>query len=331
MAISSSLASGFMEKHQAVLVRTAKIFGSAPREVGSFMLVAKNEVLGTIGGGQLEYIAIDKARQMLREKEKQPPKELQHEAIELDIPLGPEIGQCCGGRVVLSLQPVEKTIEQELLAELDLFKANLPQIYIMGAGHVGRALALALVPLPLKIIVIDVRKAELSLLPEHIDTRLCAIPEAEVRAAPPRSCFVIMTHDHGMDFMIAHEALARPDALYVGMIGSKSKRATFTSWLGKIGEDLGQAKNLICPIGGEKLDDKRPEIIAALVVAEILVHTGGPLTKTTNSSRQEKTKTSVVKASVVKTGGKKLLDADGVAKDGIKATAIISSPSVRGG
>ena len=102
-----------------------------------------------------------------------------------------------------------------------------------------------------------------------------ALPEAVVRKAPPGSSFVILTHDHALDFLIAAEALRRADAPYVGMVGSRSKRARFASWHRSSGGDPAGIARLVLPIGGTAfpggLGDKRPEVIAALAAAEILV------------------------------------------------------------
>jgi xanthine dehydrogenase accessory factor len=104
------------------------------------------------------------------------------------------------------------------------------------------------------------------------------MPEAIVRAAPIGSAFVILTHDHALDFLIGHEALKRFDSPYVGMVGSKSKRAKFRSWYLGEGGDPVAFDRLVLPIGGAAypagLGDKRPEVIAALAAAEIMVHIG---------------------------------------------------------
>ena len=84
------------------------------------------------------------------------------------------------------------------------------------------------------------------------------------------SSFVILTHDHALDFLIAAEALKRPDAAYVGMIGSKTKRATFKSWLLREIGNPDLFENLVCPIGGTAIKDTRPTVIAALATAEIM-------------------------------------------------------------
>lgn len=248
----------------AVLVDLSETRGSTPRETGAFMLVSAADTLGTIGGGQLEFMAIDAARRLLRDAAA---------PSRLDVPLGPEIGQCCGGRVAVELRRIGQTERNEIERRLDLAKRQAVSVYIMGAGHVGRALAVALSPLPVKPVLVDSRADTLRDLPQEVTTRLTALPEAEVRAAQPGSAFVILTHEHALDFLIAREALERRDASYVGMIGSKTKLASFRSWLRaeRVPDTL--ANGLICPIGGERLADKRPEVIAALAAAEILVQT----------------------------------------------------------
>ncbi len=259
--------------HPLILVDCVKTAGSTPREKGAWMLVGADELLGTIGGGQLEFIAIDTARQMLRKGEAK---------REIDVPLGPDIGQCCGGKVSLSLQFVTGEIAKKIQNRLGREQSQFPHVYIMGAGHVGRALAHALALLPLTTIIVDTRADTLLDLPHNIETRFSALPESIVREAPANSAFIVLTHDHALDFMITREALLRCDASYVGMIGSKTKKAAFASWMKKQGwinkqedgEDTKVPMHMLnCPIGVEKIADKRPEVIAALVAAEILVHT----------------------------------------------------------
>ena len=269
----------FLESDPCIIVEISGAKGSCPREKGTWMLVNSSNFIGTIGGGQLEYIGIDSARQMLRSGDKN---------HELDVPLGPEIGQCCGGRVALDLTRVNADIALNLMMRLEQEIEQLPHCYIMGAGHVGRALALAMMPLPFKTIVVDTRKEELEMLPSDVEARLTAMPEAVVRSAPAKSIFVILTHDHAMDFMIALEALSQRDAAYVGMIGSSTKRARYTSWAKEQGASSRQIDTLICPIGGDKLPDKRPEVIAALVAGEILVHTGMSPKQTLDSTENKR-------------------------------------------
>jgi len=251
---------GFLARQADVVqVRVAEVRGSAPREAGAAMLVAPAAIHGTIGGGQVEYMAIDEARALLA-RGGGPGR--------MEVPLGPEIGQCCGGRVVLTLDRLDAAAAARLHAESAARAAAQPQVLICGAGHVGRALAAALLPLPVRAVLIDGRAGELALAPAGVATRLAAIPEAEVRAAAAGSAFVILTHDHALDFLLASEALARGDAAYVGMIGSASKRAAFGAWCRREGGP--DPARLVCPIGAGTPADKRPAVIAAFVAAELL-------------------------------------------------------------
>jgi len=95
-----------------------------------------------------------------------------------------------------------------------------------------------------------------------------------VRQAPRGSAYLILTHDHALDFLIASEALARSDAPYIGMIGSLTKKAKFASWFKAEGGDPQLLNRLVMPIGAAGLGDKRPQVIAALAAAEIMVHIG---------------------------------------------------------
>ena len=252
----------FLRQHcSCVLVSIADVKGSAPRGAGTFMLVSNTAIFRTIGGGQLEFMAIDRARQMLR-------------AVEVedhaDIALGPEIGQCCGGRVSLIFKSLDEKAAETLRQRVKVEDASRPHVYIFGAGHVGNALAAAFSLLPVRAILVDTRAAELAAAPIGVETRLAAVPEDEVRRAPPCSAFLVLTHDHALDFLLVKEALARGDAAYTGMIGSKTKRATFASWLKREGGGEGSLARLHCPMGSAVINDKRPEIIAALTAAEVI-------------------------------------------------------------
>ncbi|KAB2711684.1 xanthine dehydrogenase accessory protein XdhC [Brucella intermedia] len=245
----------------SVLVEVTDVKGSAPRDAGAWMLVARDMIFRTIGGGQLEYMAIDHARKILAGGRDTP----------MDVPLGPEIGQCCGGRVGLSFKRVNRGLTDELVGKVDAEIATRPHVYVFGAGHVGDALANALSFTPVRVVLVDTREAELMACDvPGVETCLSAMPEQVVRSAPPGSAFIVLTHDHALDFLIVTEALQRGDAVYVGMIGSKTKKATFKNWLKReVGSD-NLFENLVCPVGGAVVKDKRPEVIAALVAAEVL-------------------------------------------------------------
>lgn len=254
-----------------VLVTVSDVAGSTPRDTDAWMLVSRTRLFATIGGGQMEFMAIDQARRLLRSGTA---------AETLDVPLGPASGQCCGGRVGLSLTRVTEEIALRLIARNNAELAARPHVYVFGAGHVGRVLAAALVLAPLRVVLVDTREEELSACPvPGVETCLTAMPEALVRGAPPGSAFVVLTHDHALDFLIVAEALQRPDAVYVGMIGSKTKKATLRSWLAREVGEAAPFDRLVCPIGGSKLKDKRPAVIATLAAAEILAATlvGAPV------------------------------------------------------
>ena len=253
-----------LEKSDAVVrVELADLKGSVPREIGATIYVAKTAIHGTIGGGQLEYMAIDEARRMVRQGQSEQT---------VTIPLGPEIGQCCGGVVTLHFSLMDQQARFSAIARQAQEIAARPDIYIFGAGHVGRALAATLALLPVRPVLVDSRANELKLVETEVEQRCTPLPEAQVRATKAGSGFVIMTHDHALDFLLAREALLRGDAGYVGMIGSKSKRGTFAHWLKKqplCGTEI-SLENLLCPIGAGGSRDKRPAVIAAMVAAELM-------------------------------------------------------------
>jgi xanthine dehydrogenase accessory factor len=246
----------------SMLVEVTGAAGSTPRDTDAWMLVSERAIFATIGGGQLEHMAIDQARRALRSGSAAAP---------MNVPLGPEIGQCCGGRVGLSFTMLDAAMREKLIARSDQEIAMRRHVYIFGAGHVGHALATALSLAPLRVVLVDTREEELvACTVPRIETCLTALPEAVVRDAPAGSSFVVLTHDHALDFLITAEALRRPDAAYVGMIGSKTKRATFRNWLSRNLARPELFDRLTCPIGGTAVKDKRPTVIATLAAAEIL-------------------------------------------------------------
>lgn len=238
-----------------VHLRLSAVSGSAPREVGAEMLVSADKTTGTIGGGQVEYRAVARAQVMLAEGISQD---------SLTLALGPDIGQCCGGRVTVSLAVLTPEARTAMLARLDA--AQAPCVMILGAGHVGRALARVLAPLPCRVVLVDSRAAELAQAPASATHRLTPLPEAEIDQAPPGTAFVVTTHDHGLDFLLTLAALKRSDAAYVGLIGSATKRARFDRFAQEHDTD---ASSLTCPIGAAGLGDKRPEVIALMTAQEI--------------------------------------------------------------
>jgi xanthine dehydrogenase accessory factor len=244
-----------------VLAEITATKGSTPREAGTFMLVSETSFWGTIGGGNLEFAAIVRARAILAG--------LEPEGA-MTITLGPDGGQCCGGVVEVELARLDPASIEALRSRHAEQQRQNPDVFVFGAGHVGRALATALAPLPLRVVMIETRQEELENLPSAIETRLVAMPEGLIRDIRPGGAVIILTHDHALDFLIAAEALMRDDLRYVGMIGSRTKRGVFAHHLARQGLDAALMDRLILPIGGNAVRDKRPEIIAALVTAELL-------------------------------------------------------------
>ena len=252
---------------RAVVVEVVEARGSAPREAGTRMLVDTDEAAGTIGGGHLELKAIDEARAMLRGGDLTPRRR--------HYPLGPALGQCCGGAVTLTLSVLDR-------AALAAWPETPPRFHLQlyGAGHVGRAIARALVPMNVRVDWIDEREDEFPRSPypgSRMDwpsqIRLVSVDtvEAEVATAPPGAFYLVLTHRHDLDLRIAERVLRRADFGFFGLIGSKTKRRQFIRRFEERGIAASSIARMTCPIGLPGIDGKEPETIAAAVVAQLLV------------------------------------------------------------
>lgn len=220
--------------------------GSTPREAGVKMVVTAAEQFGTIGGGNLEFQAIEAARALLQT--------LGGPEIR-DYPLGPKLAQCCGGAVTVLLEP---------------FLPAGRMLYLFGAGHVGREVVRVLEGLGLRIKWIDARVQEFpAVVPPGVEKIITAAPMDELKAAAPGAFVAVMTHSHDLDYELVRAALKRGDMAYVGLIGSDTKRARFTRRLREEGVAPETVETLRCPIG---LGDtgKHPREIAISIAAELL-------------------------------------------------------------
>ena len=297
----------------AVRVVIASVRGSSPREVGATMVVERERVLGTIGGGQLEWSAIAAARALLAQSSR---------AAELhQLILGPQLSQCCGGAVELWLDRyspadvsllslaadaatrgptvlvtslaagnVQRRIELRAGARLELVRENnitilrerldepQPQVWLYGAGHVGQALARVLSTLPLQLTWIDSRP---ELLPgdvaESVHTLLAEDPVSTVAEAPVGTRFLVMTHSHPLDYALCKAVLERNEVPWIGVIGSQSKSVRFRSRLLREGMSRERVDRLICPIGIDGIDSKLPAAIAVGVAAQLLQTLASPV------------------------------------------------------
>lgn len=261
--LSARLADWLERGKGVVLVTVAQTRGSTPREAGACLLVTPETTAGTVGGGRLEWIAADTARRMLAEGIRD---------TTLDLPLGPATGQCCGGHVVLRLERADAATLAALAERERAAAAARPTLLLFGAGHVGKAMAAAFAPLPVRLLWIDGRAGEFpEAIPPGVERVLTDHPLDQVAAAPAGAGYLVLTHSHALDFDITEAALRRGDAAYVGLIGSATKRARFERRHHARGRDAQALARLTCPIGAALTGDKRPEIIAALAVAELLV------------------------------------------------------------
>lgn len=247
----------------AVIVRIAAAEGSTPREAGATMVVTRGGSAGTIGGGQLELHCIDFARGLLAEGASASPQLL-------DIPLGPQMGQCCGGRVRVALALADAAALAALRAQEAGARAARPGVMVFGAGHTGLALARSLALLPVAVTLVDDRTGLFGDVPAGIACLRLDDPEAALAAAPAGTGFVVMTHSHALDYRLTEAALLRGDAAYVGMIGSATKRARFAASFRRRHPQSPALAALTCPIGGSDVHDKRPEVIAALTAADLV-------------------------------------------------------------
>ncbi len=247
-----------------VLVRVEATEGSVPREAGTWMAVWPDTLTGTIGGGQLEFQAVREARAWLDGGE--PIDGVRR------YPLGPSLGQCCGGVVFLRFRRIEAADVTSLRDELG---AHLKPVALFGGGHVGAALARLLVTLPFAVRWIDSREGVFpSTVPAQVETEHSEPVQSAVNDLAPGSRVLIMSFSHAedLDIVIAclHRLRLRNDLPYVGLIGSKTKWATFRHRLEARGFSPGEMARITCPIGVPGIGGKEPEVIAVAVAAQLL-------------------------------------------------------------
>lgn len=233
--------------------------GSVPREAGTRMLVWAAGQAGTIGGGNLEWRAIAKARTMFDDETRRPDDEI--------FSLGASLGQCCGGAVTLRYRMLDAASLAAWNAEV-----SVPLLQVYGAGHVGRAVVHLLGTLDVRVQWIDERESEFPLEASALNIeRVCVEPvEAEVDHAPPDAWYLVLTHRHDLDLRIVEAILRRGDFAFLGLIGSMTKRRRFTQLLRERGIDESMLGRITCPIGVIGIDGKEPAHIAIAVAAQLV-------------------------------------------------------------
>ncbi len=258
----------------AVLVSIESTQGSVPRGAGTWMAVFADGLVGTIGGGHLEFKSEALARDWLlaQQRSENPPPLPERERMAL----GPSLGQCCGGVVQLHFEAVTAADVPALHRRL---MPHFRPVALFGGGHVGHALAHVLAPLPFALTWIDSRDG---IFPEtapgyarceHSDPVQAAVPALEAGTK-----VLIMSFSHAEDLDIVAACLLRQrmrgDLPFIGLIGSKTKWATFRSRLAQRGFTAEEMAQVTCPIGVPGIAGKEPEVIAVAVAAQLLLDRG---------------------------------------------------------
>ena len=291
---------------RAVLALITDHAGSTPRERGCWMLVDQEKIYGTLGGGTLEYSAVQAARAMLTGHSDW--KRSHHEYL-----LGPDLGQCCGGGVKFLLEPLDQTsnwllsvnasdfeqadetylhinlenpqeapaigLDADLSHKNDLgyfiqpLSDHRPALYVFGAGHVGQAIAVTASALPIRLTLVDSRSDIMThfAAPDNC-TLLCEDPLSRVQQIENGAGALIMTHDHDLDYQLGMELFNHPSLCFRGIIGSKSKTARFMKRYRQTGIADSLLDTLKMPLAQAAPPGKEPGVIALGVLHEFLYH-----------------------------------------------------------
>ncbi|MBS1675467.1 MAG: xanthine dehydrogenase accessory protein XdhC [Actinobacteria bacterium] len=249
----------------AVIVTLAVVRGHAPRNGGAKMVVSPSSVQGTVGGGNLEATAIERARRMLASGSAEP--ELL--TLTLSDKATTEYGvQCCGGEVTMLLEPIRVT----------------PAVAVFGLGHVGLELARILARHELDLTLVDSRAEMLAAdrvgalegagplgdAVARIHLVHAPVPETALASLTPGAHVLVMTHDHVEDLAIVDQALRTEGLGSIGLIGSASKWVRFQKKLREHGQTDADLARVTTPIGIPEVNGKQPAVIAVSVAARIL-------------------------------------------------------------
>ena len=295
------------------LVTVARADGSTPREDGARMVVtAEGGFYGTIGGGTLEFEAIRRAVAAIREGVAS--------FVLQNVSLGPDLGQCCGGRTQIAIEVltraslemaqalsqkeaerhpfstealiVDGVVQQRRLLTddptsrislqhnqetgnqllVEKFGSQRRELYLFGAGHVGKAVVLALAPLPFSVTWVDSRADQFpGAVPGNVRKIASTDPAAILDQAADGAFVLAMTHSHALDEDIMARALLHQRFAYCGVIGSKTKRARFLKRLKARGLTDALTSNMVCPVGVTTVRSKEPASIAAGIAVDLLV------------------------------------------------------------
>ena len=271
----------------------SRVKGSTPRELGAAMLVTAEGFHGSIGGGMLEHDALFQAKTALSHGE-------QPHRFWRDYPLGPTLGQCCGGFVSVMFEYIHQS-DRQAWAELarhqsgfvihpddaeqpaywsetaadqnGLMQPLMPEtipFYLYGAGHVGRAVMAVTAGLPLDRHWVDTSPDR---FPEEITEDITTIPASDMAQiatyAPQGAIHLIMSYSHQMDCDLCAALLKTGGAAKIGLIGSATKRARFKSRLMDLGFDEAAINRIQCPVGLPDIGGKEPVRVALSIAGQL--------------------------------------------------------------
>jgi xanthine dehydrogenase accessory factor len=257
---------GLLGSQQAVWVSVQAHRGSVPREAGAWMAVFADSIVGSIGGGHLEWQAIEQARAQLGGQV----------GVQLRrVALGPSLGQCCGGEVTLQFEPVNASDRPRLRQHFAAQQARWLPVALFGGGHVAAALVQVLGHLPFLVHWVDSREGIFpDTLPGNVQAEHSDPVQRAVAGLAPGSRVLIMSFSHAEDLDVVAACLLRQRALgdlpFIGLIGSRSKWATFSHRLAERGFGAPELAQVSCPIGVPGIAGKAPEVIAVAVAAQLL-------------------------------------------------------------
>jgi xanthine dehydrogenase accessory protein XdhC len=247
-------------REPGVIVTLATVRGHAPRTGGAKMVVGVHDEWGTVGGGNLEATAVERAREMIREDRRVP--ELLTLMLNDKAPAEHGV-QCCGGEVTMLLEPV----------------TTIPSVAIFGMGHVGFELALILARHEVELTLVDSRAdkvAERRIAPladgaATLHVHHAPVPEVVMPGLPAGTHVLILTHDHAEDLALCDSALRIQGLGSIGLIGSSAKWARFTKQLIEAGHSADDLARITTPIGIAGIAAKDPAAIAVGVAADLLM------------------------------------------------------------
>jgi xanthine dehydrogenase accessory factor len=247
-------------RRPGVLVTVASVRGHAPRDAGAKLVVASDRSWGTVGGGNLEAVAIERARALLEDPT--PAAELVTLSLSDKAPYQHGV-QCCGGEVTLLLEPLPV----------------VPGVAIFGMGHVGLELARILARHDVELHLVDSRADQLTpdrlaVLEDAVATvhvhQVPVLPELVIGELPRGTHVLVMTHDHAEDAALCDAALRATQLGSIGLIGSTAKWTRFRKKLAEEGHSPEAIARITTPIGLPGLGGKEPATIAVSVAAALL-------------------------------------------------------------